>query len=147
MKINCEGCGKCCFSDIPNSWYLGQRVFDYEESLKHPKRENIIILTPEEVRSFWEENLGCSLKVDNITFSEEKKELFLFVTIKNFPKLIDGKWVLCCPFLDSHTKKCRIYGTDFFPNACKEYPFTNMNEGYDPLCDSGRLIGELDEHQ
>jgi len=149
MNLDCNNCGRCCYSEIPSSWYLGNKILDYEEAKKYPKRDNTIILKPEEVKLFWSKNLGTCLKIDKIISKEEKKIVYLFITIKNFPKMIEGSWFLCCPLLDPQTKKCRIYNTPLFPYACKEYPFTNINEGCAPLCEQGRINGELtnDQHK
>jgi len=144
MDVNCEGCGKCCYSEIPDAYYTDKAFLEGEET-KTQVRSNRVYLTHAEVKKFWDAGLGNALDFGLV--AEEGRETSFFVTIKNLPKMIDSKWYLACPMFDPVNKKCRIHNTTIYPSACKNYPFDLLVQSIPPLCDRSRLIGLMSKEQ
>lgn len=147
MEINCQGCGKCCYSKNLTDFISDKVAYDHEDPNRPEERDNIVILNKPEVKLFWDRFLLPAMVIKQIGISPDEKEIVPFIALGNFPKKIDAEWVSACPFLDPKTKMCRIHGTKFFPQACKKYPFDFINDKIRPLCDKDRLIGPLTEDQ
>ncbi len=60
--VNCENCGKCCFSDIPSSYY-GKELFKSE---KMDERSNKLLLLSSEIELFYKYGFGMFLKISTI---------------------------------------------------------------------------------
>ncbi len=146
MQINCEGCGKCCYSENMSDFNMEKVAYYYEDPKRPKERENIVTLSKPEVKLFWENFMWLALEIKRIMIASDN-EILPFIALKNFPKKIDGKWVSACSFLDPKTKRCRLYKTKLLPEDCKKYPYNIINNKMRSLCDNERLIGNLTEAQ
>ena len=135
IKLNCENCARCCYSKKP-----GTENLILHKPEEH--RENLVILTHDEVKNFWHEGFGSLLFVSRLY--REKDKTVIKIGIANFLKMIDGEWWAVCPFLDPSTKKCRIYKTELSPLYCKSYPYINLLYNRPTNCGE-RVSGEMDK--
>lgn len=139
IKINCENCGKCCFSEIPKSSFLKDKVFfdEIEDPTSRDSISNKVVLLGREIKNFYDYGFGYFLKFSMIAGNDKKTEGI--VILKTLPKFIDGRWFMTCSFFDPKIKKCRIYNTLLYPTACKIYPFNLLIKEIDPLCEPSKI--------
>lgn len=146
MEVNCNGCGKCCFSEIPSSFYKNKAFTELKTPNEIDDRSNRVVLTKKEIKTFWDWGLGDALKISLLAGKENVTDITM--ALRNFPKKIGDKWYLACSFFDPLIKKCRIHdNTELLPSLCKVYPFNLISFGIKPLCDDNKIFGELDKEQ
>ena len=103
-------------------------------------RENLVILTHDEVKNFWLEGFGSFLFVARIY--KDKDKTAIKIGIRNFLKESDGMQYAVCPFLEFLNKRCRVYKTGLYPLNCESYPYINLLYKKPALCE-GRISGML----
>ena len=143
--MNCDECGKCCFSEMPKSASENKVFLDeIEDPNKRDEISNKIRLLGHEIKNFYDYSFGYFLKFTRIAGND--KETNGVIIIRTLPKLVDNKWVMACPFFDPKTKKCRIYNTVLYPTICKIYPYSHLVKKIKPLCEPSR-IGKISKSE
>ncbi|QZX98236.1 YkgJ family cysteine cluster protein [Halobaculum rubrum] len=162
MEVNCEGCAGCCLDWRP----LGAPD-DREREGRYRALDDTYHLVPlsrDEIREFVESGLGDAL-VPRLFAAEGDRTATIdghevaaiggrptfLVGIRKLPKPVapfDGErvWLDTCAFLDPDTLKCRIHGTDRYPDRCRTYPGHNLELDAETECERvERVHGDAGE--
>lgn len=159
MEINCENCGRCCFSPFVPSLInnvkdprtkkilssIAKSLIDKRIILLDKPFRNGRIFRHEMTQIINEGLIGALAQrvvayIEDLDFKAVKLSLRHLivpysVNDKNIP-------VLACVFFESNSKKCLIYNTDFRPILCKVYPFNEIYN-YKLLKKNGKLIDKI----
>ncbi|MFB6108120.1 MAG: YkgJ family cysteine cluster protein [Haloplanus sp.] len=153
MDVHCEGCAGCCIDWRP----VAPATLDHERrGRRRPLDDayNLVPLFGEEVRDFLDAGLGDALTVrlwhaadegeavtvDGVDVASVDGRPVFFVGLRKVPKPVapfglDRRWLDACVFLDPATLRCRIHGSERYPEACAEYPGRNLELGRETECE------------
>ena len=162
MEVDCENCGRCCFSPFQPSLINYVKDTKTKEilssiadllikkniiSLEKPFRNGRILRN--ELNLLINEDLICALAqrvvayIKDLDFKAVKLSLRHLMVPYNF----NGKSVpvLACVFFEPNSKKCQIYNKDFRPLLCKVYPFNEIYK-FKLLNEKNKFIYKLNIH-
>ncbi|WP_435062041.1 YkgJ family cysteine cluster protein [Halobaculum sp. EA56] len=162
MEVNCEGCAGCCIDWRP----LGAPD-DREREGRYRALDDAYHLVPlsrDEVRGFVADGLGdalvprlfetdggSSVRIDGHAVAAVGGRPAFLVGLRKTPKPVapfggDRVWLDACAFLDPETLRCRIHGTDRYPERCRVYPGHNLELDAETECERvERVHGEAGE--
>lgn len=144
MKVDCEGCGRCCvspFTEIMVSKVKQAKTKHLLMSIGPSLVEDGIIIPEKVARSgdmllrdemerMIDEGLIEALAPSTLLFHEISNAKAMIFRLRHIMMPFEGNGVIVpvfgCIFFDHETRKCEIFTKDFRPLQCRVFPFNTV---------------------